>query len=51
MTKSRRQVYASATRFARQGKSYSDTRVECDLSAKVGRDIRASKLASLANNL
>jgi hypothetical protein len=51
MTKSRTQAHMSATRFVRQGESYSDTHVACNVSAKVGRDVRVSKLALLTNKL
>lgn len=40
------QKYSEATRCARQGKSYSDTRVACEVMAKVQRDVRAPKLAT-----
>lgn len=40
-----------ATRFVRQGMAYTATRVAQSCGAKVGRGIRASKLAMLAKNL
>ncbi len=41
----------TATHFTHQGTAYSATHVEDYTAAKVGRGLRASKLALLAKNL